>query len=169
MLQCLLQCILHCGRSEGAPHAGVPHPHACAGVTRRVRPAVFFYNRSEIRVKASGEATIVADAPERHLPPAASADAAAAVAAVPAFGFDLELMRAAERSRRIIDELGGVAALAKVDDPLPFTPAQSLAPNPHPNSQPQSLVQPAPPPPFAHRQFPASSPALALGRWRVAC
>ena len=39
---------------------GVPHPHACAGVTRPVRPAAFFYNRSEIHVQASGEAAVTA-------------------------------------------------------------------------------------------------------------
>ena len=99
----------------------MPHPHACAGVTQRVRPAAFFYNRSEILVQVFGEAAVAADAPERPLP---SADAAAATNAPappptppPAFGFDLDLMRVAERSRRIIDELGGVAALAKVDAP----------------------------------------------------
>ena len=83
---------------------------------------------------ATAAATTDADAnaPERPLRPpdvvaaaavlqqAASA-AAIATAAPPApvaFGFDLELMRAAERSRHIIDQLGGVAALAKVEGGL---------------------------------------------------
>ena len=141
---------------------GAPHPHACAGVTRAVRPAVFFYNRSEIRVHASGEAPATPNPPPPPAAAAAAADAhlatpvrperpvssgaaglsaaaamlqhaapdvrlpAAGAAAAPAFGFDLELMRAAERSRRIIDELGGVAALAKVERGLlTFQPAGS--------------------------------------------
>ena len=151
---------------------GVPHPHACAGVTRPVRPAVFFYNRSEIRVHASGEApttpnpyptaAAAADAhlttPVRPEHPASSGEAALSAAAAmlqhaapdvrlpaaaaPAFGFDLELMRAAERSRRIIDELGGVAALAKVEGgQLTLTPTLNLTltltlPGPEPEPEP---------------------------------
>ena len=110
--------------SGEAPPTPNPYPAAAAAADAHLATPV----RPE-HPASSGEAALSAAAAMlQHAAPDVRLPAAAAPAInTPAFGFDLELMRAAERSRRIIDELGGVAALAKVEGGLlTLTPTLTL-------------------------------------------